>query len=315
MEFEKVPTVPTADEILDRSFRRAAALKKEKRNKDRANEEFVRSIYSSIYDKLDDTVKKFPTLDNLPVFYQEIVDILFGMDKMKKSLGALSWAASQSRTIGTMYARQMREADDTNLLRKQATARISSVVYQVDKDLKFLNEARNVLRKLPEICDEFTVVVAGYPNVGKSSFIKLVSSADPEVAGYAFTTKQVVVGHRYIGRERMQIIDTPGILDRPAHERNYIEHQAITAITNVADVILFIIDASESCGYPVLEQINLLEEIRRVLGDQVPVEVVVCKSDMQKMEGYPNMSTLTGEGVEEIVEILLKYRKSTQNSR
>ncbi|MDD1691151.1 MAG: GTP-binding protein, partial [Methanoregula sp.] len=33
MEFEKMPTVPTADEILDRSFRRAAKKMKEKTNK------------------------------------------------------------------------------------------------------------------------------------------------------------------------------------------------------------------------------------------------------------------------------------------
>jgi len=34
VEFEKIPTVPTADEILDRSFRRAAKKMKEKTNKD-----------------------------------------------------------------------------------------------------------------------------------------------------------------------------------------------------------------------------------------------------------------------------------------
>jgi len=48
--------------------------------------------------------------------------------------------------------------------------------------------------------DEFTVVVAGYPNVGKSSFIRLVSTAEPEIAAYPFTTKGVIVGHRDLGK-------------------------------------------------------------------------------------------------------------------
>ena len=48
----------------------------------------------------------------------------------------------------------------------------------------------------------------------------------------------------------MQFIDTPGILDRPALERNKIERQALTAIINLADVVLCILDASEHCGYP-----------------------------------------------------------------
>jgi nucleolar GTP-binding protein len=149
--------------------------------------------------------------------------------------------------------------------------------------------------------------------VGKSSFIRLISSAEPEVAEYAFTTKQIVVGHREIGRERIQIVDTPGILDRPAHERNYIEHQALSAITNIADVILFIIDASEMCGYPVDEQLNLLEELGRMI-DGVPIEVVVNKSDLKSLDGYQNMSTTSGEGVEDVVERLLTYRESSPSS-
>jgi nucleolar GTP-binding protein len=313
VEFEKIPTIPTADEILDRAFRKAAEKRREKVNKDRANEEFVRSVYSSIYDKLTDIVKKFPTFDTLSPFYHEMVEILFGMDRMKKSLGALSWAATQSRTVGGSYARQMRGGEDTAALRRKAVARMSSIVHQVDGDLRFLNEARNVLRKMPDVRDEFTVVVAGYPNVGKSSFIRLVSSAEPEVAGYAFTTKQIVVGHRYIGRERIQIVDTPGVLDRPATERNYIEHQAMNAIANVADVILFIIDASEACGYRLDEQLRLLEEIRRMI-DVVPIEVVVNKADMQELAGYPNMSTATGEGIEEVLERLLTYRTASSSS-
>jgi nucleolar GTP-binding protein len=311
VEFEKIPTIPTADEIMDRSLRRAAKAMKEKKNRDRANEEFVRAIASSVYDKLTDLVTKFPSFDSLPPFYRETVQILFNVDRMKKSLGALSWAASQSREVGYGYAREMRNAPDSASLRKQATARISSIVHQIDRDLRFLNDARNVLRKLPDIGDEFTVVVAGYPNVGKSSFIRLASSAEPEVAGYPFTTKQIVVGHRQIGRrERMQLVDTPGILDRPEEERNPIEQQAMAAIANVADVVLFIIDASEACGYTLADQLSLLEDIRETMGS-VPVEVAVNKADLQPLGGYANMSTVTGEGVEEVVASLLRHRESS----
>jgi len=311
VEFETIPTIPTADELLERALKRAAAAKKEKRNKVRANEEFVRSVSKSLYDKLDDTVHRFPTFENLPVFYRDMTNILFSIDKLRKSLGALTWAANRIRDVGNEYAWKIRsDPDDASNLRKAATGRMASIMHQVEDDLLLLNNARDVLRKLPDIRDEFTVVVAGYPNVGKSSFIRLVSSATPQVAGYAFTTKQVVVGHRDVGRERMQIVDTPGILDRPAEERNYIEHQALAAITNVADIILFIIDASEACGYPVERQLALLEEVRRVVGD-VPVEVVVSKSDLAGMEGYMNMSTTTGEGIDEVVALLLRYMEAS----
>jgi nucleolar GTP-binding protein len=309
VEFETIPTVPTADEVLDRSLRRAAAKKKLKTNVDTANEEFVRAVASAIHDKLTSVVGSFPSFERLSPFYQEATDILVSLDRIKRSLGAVTWAADRVRIIGSGYTRSMRSAGETDRKRRQAVARISSVVHQVEDDLLFLNEARNILRKLPHVSeDDFTVVVAGFPNVGKSSFIRLVSTAEPEIAAYPFTTKGIVVGHHDIGkRDRIQLIDTPGVLVRPADERNPIERQAVSAIINTADVVLFILDASEHCGYALDDQVRLLDEIRRIV--DVPVVAVVNKADIRGIEGYPEMSTLTGEGVEAVLDLLLTFKK------
>jgi nucleolar GTP-binding protein len=306
VEFEKIPTVPTADEILDRSFRRAASKMRLKRNKDRANEEFVRATSQAIHNRLVSIMQSFPELDELPPFYRDIVDILWGIDRVKKSLGAVGWAARWARTHGPGLAYQTRRSDNPSVIRKRAVARLSSVVHQIDDDLRFLNEMRNILRKLPHVSDEFTVVVAGYPNVGKSSFIRMVSSADPEIATYPFTTKEIIVGHRMVGGERMQFVDTPGLLDRPHEERNPIERQALTAMINLADVVLYILDASEHCGYPIEEQIRLLHEMETMV--EIPLVVVVNKSDLVYFDGYLNMSTEHGEGVDKVLETLLHYR-------
>jgi nucleolar GTP-binding protein len=310
LEFENIPTVPTADEILDRSFRRAASKMRLKRNKDRANEEFVRSVNLAVHDRLVLILQSFPELDTLPPFYQDIVDILWGVDRIKKSLGAIGWAARWARNHGPGLAYQTRKAPDPSLIRKRAVARLSSVVHQIDDELRFLNDVRNVLRKLPHVADEFTVVVVGYPNVGKSSFIRLVSSATPEIASYPFTTKGIIVGHRFSGPDRMQFIDTPGLLDRPAEKRNPIERQAMTAMINLADVILCIIDASEHCGYPIEEQVRLLHEIEQIA--TVPVVVAANKSDLFYFDGYLNMSTETGEGISEVLDALLGYREKSK---
>lgn len=313
MEFEKIPTVPTADEILDRCFRRAASKMRLKRNKDRANEEFVRATSQAIHHRLVSVMQSFPELNELPPFYRDVVDILWGIERVKKSLGAVGWAARWARTHGPGLAYQTRRSDNPSVFRKRAVARLSSVVHQIDDDLRFLNEMRNVLRKLPHVDDEFTVVVAGYPNVGKSSFIRLVSSADPEIASYPFTTKGIIVGHRMVSDERMQFIDTPGLLDRPPEDRNPIERQALTAIINLADVVLLILDASEHCGYPIEEQIRLLHVIETLV--EVPLVVAVNKADLVYFDGYLNMSTENGEGVDEVLETLLHYQSRLHEER
>jgi len=301
-----MPTVPTADEILDRSFRRAAKKMKEKDNKERANEEFVRAVGAAVHDRLVYIIRGFPEFDKIAPFYREMADILFGIENIRKSLGAVGWAAKHTKMVGNQIAFQSRRSEETLVLRKRAVARLASMVHQIDKDLLFLNEVRNGLRKLPHVEETFTIVIAGYPNVGKSSFIRRVSSADPQVAAYPFTTKGIIVGHREMGREKIQFVDTPGILDRPAEERNAIEKQALSAMMNVANVILFITDPSEHCGYPMAMQQSLLEEVRGMV--TVPVIVVANKSDIVVANEGLTMSTANGTGVEEVFAEILTHK-------
>ncbi|MCZ0859898.1 50S ribosome-binding GTPase [Methanocorpusculum sp. MG] len=307
MYFDNIPTIPTADELLDRSFRRAAKKMREKNNKNHANEDFVRAITQATHDKLVSIIQSFPEFEQLPPFYRDLCDILFGMDNLRQALGMVGWAAKNVRDVGKGISRGMRRAD-TLTERKRAVARIASIVHRADDALRYLNDVRNVLRKLPVIStDEFTIVVAGYPNVGKSSFIRLVSSAEPEIASYPFTTKGVIVGHRNAERrKRIQFIDTPGLLDRSDEERNAIEKQALNALVYVADLVLFVIDASEHCGYSVEAQEKLREEIAEIVA--VPMLTVVNKADIKKTEDRFNMSTITGEGVEDVLAELLRQR-------
>jgi nucleolar GTP-binding protein len=301
-----MPTVPTADEILDRSFRRAAKKMKEKTKKGRANEEFVRAVGAAVHDRLVYIIRGFPEFDEIHPFYRELADILYGIDRIKQSLGAVGWAAKHTKMIGNQLATQSRWAEDTVVVRKRAVARLASMVHQIDKDLRFLNEVRNVLRHLPHVEEAFTIVIAGYPNVGKSSFIRRVSSADPQVASYPFTTKGIIIGHRQMGRERIQFVDTPGILDRPAEERNQIERQALSAMMNVANVVFFILDPSEHCGYPMEVQLRLLDEVKGMV--QVPVLVAANKSDLTVADGYLTMSTQTGDGIDEVLAAILTHK-------
>jgi nucleolar GTP-binding protein len=242
-----------------------------------------------------------------------MAEILYGIDNIKQSLGAVGWAAKHTKMVGHEIAVQSRRSTETLVLRKRAVARLASMVHQIDKDLRFLNKVRNTLRKLPHIEDAFTVVIAGYPNVGKSSFIQLVSSATPEIASYPFTTKGVIVGLREEGRVRIQFVDTPGILDRPAEERNPIERQALSAMMNVASVILYILDPSEHCGYPMEMQLGLLDEVKGMV--KVPLVIVANKSDLRVEKGYLSMSTETKDGVDEVLKELLSHRKAWEASR
>lgn len=260
-------------------------------------------------DNLISIVKKFPSFDHMPPFYLELADVLVGVDELKMNLASVQWAGNKIHETARKYVGIMRDAEDAKVVRKQAFGRISSIVDSIDGNLCFLNDARNKLRKLPDVGEGPAIVVAGYPNVGKSSFVALVSSARPEIATYPFTTRGLAVGHFMRNKIRYQVIDTPGLLDRPLEERNEIELQAISALRHVGKAILYIVDPSETCGYTLEKQMHLLQEIKKEF--EVPILVAANKTDIAATcEGADmSMSTLTGDGVEAVLERLVERLK------
>ena len=319
--FSDVGYVPSADELIDIAFGRASrrvarvpkgpvGVRVKAKERDR-----VRIAGQVLMDKLKDIIARFPKLDQVHPFYRELADVLVGVDELKKALGALNKAIKIIRKLQKLYLTRLAAAAtvaEAGRLRREAYGRMASVVKRIAKYLDFLRKAAPQLARLPSIDpEEPTVVVAGYTNVGKSSFVKAVSSAKPEVASYPFTTKSIVVGHRETPFGRVQIIDTPGLLDRPLSERNRIELQAILALKHLAKVIIFVVDPTNNCGFPLESQARLYEEVRASF-PEIPMVKAINKADIATLEEIEAakaflgqdafvISALRGDGVEEVI--------------
>lgn len=306
--FEKLPTVPTSQELLDKAFRRASKSGMTPGNDDT----MIRIAGSVLSDNLGNLIRKFPSFENLPPFYRDMADILVGVDDMRISLSRLHWASGQIKDITKENIGRIKRGGEPSSCRRAAFGRMSSVIKSIDKDLNFLNDARNTLRKMPTIDPAVpTILIAGYPNVGKSSFLVEVTGARPEIASYPFTTKEVYVGHFIKDGEKYQVVDTPGLLDRSLSERNEIERQTIAALSHLKGVVLFIVDPSEHSGYPLESQLRLAEDIKSWI--DLPVLIVANKADILGIVGMPVMSTLTGDGVAGVLEELISLLKSRKS--
>src|SRR5437016_11298303 len=157
----------------------------------------ARETGEAITQTLRGYVAGFPSLDRLPPFYRELVDVLVDRGKLKKHLAAAGWAADRAREITREYRRRIGRASGPAIggLRREAYGRLSSLVTQVSSDLAALIEARRAFRRGPEIDPAVpTIVVAGYPNVGKRSFVRSVYTGRPKIAAYPFTTQGVSLG-------------------------------------------------------------------------------------------------------------------------
>jgi len=121
------------------------------------------------------------------------------------------------------------------MLKRAALGRMATMTKKLKSSLGYLEEVRKHMSRLPSINPyERTLLVTGFPNVGKSSFINNVTNANVDVQPYPFTTQSLFIGHTdhnyvryyhiFISKIiRWQVIDSPGILDHTLEERNTIE--------------------------------------------------------------------------------------------
>lgn len=148
------------------------------------------------------------------------------------------------------------------------------------------------------------VVLIGAPNVGKSSIVRRLSSASPEVNNYPFTTRGMTVGHIDMnwdeetlsyeeinlkqlkkedrstflsGLQKCQIMDTPGLLVREDGERNEMEMLTLATMQHLPTAVMYVLDFSGGAGdkcSSIEDQLALREEVRSRFPKRPWVDVI-----------------------------------------
>ena len=158
---------------------------------------------------------------------------------------------------------------------------------------------QRALRSAPAVqLDTPAVVLVGAPNVGKSSIVRFISSATPEVNNYPFTTRGMTLGHvevfwsdndaiakavipegkrkgaapapevmmgKYAFSQLCQVMDSPGLLVRAEAERNEMEELTLAAMKHLPTAVMYVMDLSGQAGdkcSSVEDQLQLRREVR-----------------------------------------------------
>jgi nucleolar GTP-binding protein len=277
----------------------------------------VKFTQTIIHDKLTHILTDFPLLDEIHPFYADLMNVLYDRDHYKLALGQLNTARRLVDNVARDYLKLLKFGDSLyrcKQLKRAALGRMVKVLRKNGTSLSYLEEVRQHMARLPSIDPNTrTLLITGYPNVGKSSFMNKITRANVEVQPYAFTTKSLFVGHTDYRFLTWQVIDTPGILDGPLEERNTKEMQSITALAHLKASILYFIDISEECGYSIEQQVNLYNSIKPLFTGK-PIHIVINKIDVKRLESLPeNQRTLIENlSKEENVKIIPMSNKSEE---
>lgn len=289
--FRKIRTVPSAKDLIDiilsKTQRQTPTIVHPAFQIIRIREFYMRKVKftaQNYRDRLQIIVEEFPQIDSIHPFYADLINILYDKDHYKLALGQINIAKSLIDGIGKEYVKLIKSADSSfrcKSLKRISMGRMSTLIRKQKATLDYLEQVRQHLSRLPVIDPASrTLIVAGSPNVGKSSFMNKITRANVEVQNYPFTTKSLFVGHFDYDYARWQAIDTPGILDQPLEDRNTIEMQSVAAMAHLKASVLFFIDISEFCGYSIAYQISLFESIIPLFNDK-PIVVVLSKIDLK----------------------------------
>ncbi|KAM0458152.1 hypothetical protein ACHAPV_001524 [Trichoderma viride] len=300
--WKDIPPVPTQQEFLDivlsRTQRKLPTQIRAGFKISRIRAFYTRKVkftQETFSDKFGAILDSFPRLQDIHPFHKDLLNTLYDADHFKIALGQMSTAKHLVETISRDYVRLLKYAQSLyqcKQLKRAALGRMATLVKRLKDPLLYLDQVRQHLGRLPSIDPNTrTLLICGYPNVGKSSFLRSITRADVDVQPYAFTTKSLFVGHFDYKYLRFQAIDTPGILDHPLEEMNTIEMQSITAIAHLRSAIMYFMDLSEQCGYTVQAQIQLFRSIKPLFSNKL-VFLVVNKIDVARPEDLsPELQT------------------------
>ncbi|MCD6208551.1 MAG: GTP-binding protein [Methanosarcinales archaeon] len=119
-----------------------------------------------------------------------------------------------------------------------------------------------------------TIVMVGFPSVGKSTLLNALTGTESEVAAYDFTTLDVIPGTLEYRGTKMQFLDVPGLVRGAAIGRGR-GREVISVIRN-SDMVLVVVDVFRLEQYDVLVK-ELYDAGIRI--NSTPPRVVIHKSD------------------------------------
>ena len=163
------------------------------------------------------------------------------------------------------------------------------------------------------------VGLLGYPSVGKSSILRKVSAAQPEVAAYHFTTLTPVLGVVSLPGERSFVMaDIPGLIEGASEGvglgHNFLRHVERT------NILIHVLDVSGMEGRDPKEDFDAIKKKKKKYSEKLSRKMQVValnKIDLvQDEETIPNVrkyfedkgyevyciNALSGEGLPELME-------------
>ena len=161
-------------------------------------------------------------------------------------------------------------------------------------------EKRDVIELTLELKSIADVGLVGFPNVGKSTILSVVTAARPKIANYHFTTLQPNLGIVQQGDDSFVLADIPGLVEGAA-EGVGLGHAFLRHVERTR-MLLHVVDISGSEGRDPLEDFDAIMKELEAYGDLKNRPMIAVANKMDLPGAQENLARLRqkleGSGIE-----------------
>ena len=147
-----------------------------------------------------------------------------------------------------------------------------------------------------------TVIMVGFPSVGKSTLLNALTNANSPVGAYAFTTLTCIPGLLEYNHAKIQILDVPGVVEGAATGRG--RGKEVLACAQSADLVIILLDVFDPGHVDVVK--NEIYETGLRLNQKLP-DVKISKKPKGGID-IGSTVKLTKLSVESVKNILKEFR-------
>jgi len=127
-----------------------------------------------------------------------------------------------------------KSAENLQLMLKQ---RLAKLIEEEKKQKKKKAKPKSILVKK----EGFQIVIIGFPNTGKSTLLKTLTNANPEIADYPFTTKEPEIGIMNYDGAAVQMVEIPALISGAAEK----QANLMSIVANANGIILLFDDEEQ----------------------------------------------------------------------
>mmetsp|Transcript_518 Transcript_518/g.960 ORF Transcript_518/g.960 Transcript_518/m.960 type:complete len:418 (-) Transcript_518:29-1282(-) len=261
------------------------------REKSKAQKQ-MQALHMGIIGPLKRYMEGFPRLSRTHPFEHAMITLTLGDARYDSTLDEVGSLRKRMNEVCKTYAnrvKNVRKKQEIIDVMEEAFETVDRVFTKHSEAITKLKYNAMQLRKLPQVeLSEPTVALVGAPNVGKSSLVRLLSSGEPEVNAYPFTTRDIKMGHFFAEGRRHQLTDTPGLLLRDPELRNNMENLTMATLSFLPTTVLFVMDLTGQCGTNVSQQLGIRDELLELFPEKEWIDVFTKADLVFDEEGHIN---------------------------